>query len=244
MKNNIIKKNSSTILTIIGSVGVGITAIMSARDTVKAIHRINYERGFHYDRELETKEKIKVAAPCYIPTIITGLSTILCVYSANKINKDVQKSLAGAYMLLDRSYKEYRNSVKEVYGKDGELSIIRNIADKKVDELESADENEDAFFDFTSLQFFNSTLSKIHEAEKAANEIMQTHGYVSLGTLYYLMGKDSTEHDEMIGWSIGAGKLYDYDHVELDVQEMIGKDGMKYYVVDFMDTPTDDYMTV
>lgn len=244
MKNNIIKKNSSTILTIIGSVGVGITAIMSARDTVKAIRSINYERGFHYDRELETKEIIKIAAPCYIPTVITGLSTILCVCGANKLNKDVQKSLAGAYMLLDRSYKEYRGSVKEVYGKDGDLSVVKNIADKKVDEIDSIEKDDDIFFDFTSLQFFTSKLSKLREAEKAANEIMRTHGYVSLGTMYYLMGKDSTEYDESVGWSIGAGKLYDYDHIELDVEETIGKDGQKYYVVDFMDTPTEDFMDI
>lgn len=241
--NNIIKKHSPTILSVIGCVGVGITAVMSARDTVKAMKQIDFEQRFHV-RELDAKEKVKIAAPCYIPTIITGLSTILCVCGANKLNKDVQKSLAGAYMLLDRSYKEYRGSVKEVYGKDGDLSVVKNIADKKVDEAKTTDENEEMFFDFNSLQFFPSTLSKICEAEKAANEIMRTHGCVSLGTLYYLMGKDSTEYDESVGWSIGAGKLYDYDHVELDVQEVIGKDGMKYYVVDFMDTPTEDFMDI
>ena len=241
--NKFLKKNSSTILTIIGSVGVGITAIMSARDTVKAIKQIDFEQRFR-TREFDTKEKIKIAAPCYIPTVVTGLSTVLCVCGANKINKDVQKSLAGAYMLLDRSYKEYRSSVKEIYGKDGDLSVVKNIAGKKVDQIGSVEEEDDIFFDFNSLQFFTSNLSKLREAEKAANEIMRTHGYVSLGTLYYMMGKGSDEYDEMVGWSIGAGKLYDYDHIELDVEETMGKDGTKYYVVDFMDTPTEDFMEV
>lgn len=242
--NSFLKKNSSTILTIIGSVGVGITAIVSARDTVRAIKRINYERGFH-TRELNKKEKIKIAAPCYIPTVITGLSTILCVCGANKLNKNTQQSLATAYMLLDNSYKEYRKSVEETYGEEGELAVAKNLANKKIEELGPMNEDEDnAFFDLNSLQFFSSSLSKIREAEKAANEIMRTHGCVSLGTLYYMMGKDSTEYDELEGWSVGAGKLYGYDRVELDIQETTSKDGGKYYVVDFMDAPTDDYMQV
>lgn len=242
--NKFLKKNSSTILTVIGSIGVGITAVMSARDTVKAIHRINFERGFHYDRELETKEKVKVAIPCYIPTIITGVSTILCVCGAHKLNKNVQKSLMSAYMLLDHSYKEYRNSVKETYGEDGELSVVKNIADKKVEGMSPVEENEEIFFDFFSLGTFNSTLSRLNEAVESANEIMKTHGCVSLGTLYYLMGKDSTNDDEALGWSVGAGKLYDYDSIKLDIEEATGKDGIKYYVIDFVDSPTEDYMYV
>ena len=41
-----IKKNSSTILTCIGAVGVAATAIVSARDTVKAVELLKKKRRF------------------------------------------------------------------------------------------------------------------------------------------------------------------------------------------------------
>lgn len=238
--NNFFKHNSPTILTAVGCVGVGITAIMAARDTVKAIKRINYERGYQL-KEFNTKEKIKIATPCYIPTVLTGLSTMLCICGANKLNKNMQKSLTSAYVLLDQSYKEYRNSVREVHGDEGDIEVIKNISNKKVAEL-NIDGNDDIFFDFFSLQFFNSSLPRIYEAEKAANEILQSHGYISLKTVYSLIGEDIIGTDDLLGWSLGAGEVYDYDRVELNTHEMIREDGTKYYVLDFGTSPTEDYL--
>lgn len=237
--NNFFKHNSPTILTAVGCVGVGITAIMAARDTVKAIKRINYERGYQL-KEFNTKEKIKIAAPCYIPTVLSGLSTMLCICGANKLNKNMQKSLTSAYVLLDQSYKEYRNSVREVHGDDGDIAVIKNISDKRVAKLNT--DEDDVFFDFFSLQFFNSSLPKMYEAERAANEILQSHGYISLKTVYSLIGEDIIGTDDLLGWSIGAGKEYGYDRITLNTDEMTREDGTKYYILDFGDAPTEDYL--
>ena len=245
--SNFFRNNSSTILTIIGSVGVIATAVMSARDTVKAMNKIEHEsyQAFQQHRivNLTTKEKIKLAAPCYIPTVITGVSTILCICSANKLNKNVQKSLTSAYMLLDRSYKEYRKSVKELHGEDGERDIIKNISDRQSKELKAVDsEGTDVFFDFFGLRFFNSNQSAIREAEEAANEMLRMHGYVSLGTMYSFLGVDVHGEDDSLGWSIGAGKLYDYDSIKIDIDEAPMADGTKCYAIDFVNSPTADYL--
>lgn len=237
--NDFFKHNSPTILTVVGCVGVGVTAVMAARDTVKAVKRINYERGYQL-KEFNTKEKIKIAAPCYIPTVLSGLSTMLCICGANKLNKNMQKSLTSAYILLDQSYKEYKNSVKDVFGEEGETHVIENIVDKRIEKM---DINEgDIFFDFFSLQFFNSSLPRMYEAERAANEILQSHGYISLKTVYSLIGEDIIGTDDLLGWSLGAGKAYGYDRITLNTQEMTREDGSKYYVLDFGDAPTEDYL--
>lgn len=238
---NYLKNNSSTILTVIGSIGVGITAIMAARDTVKAMRRIEHTSKIKL-RPLDKREKIRAAAPCYIPTVLTGASTILCICGANKLNKNTQKSLASAYALLDQSYKEYRKSVKDVYGEIGDRRIIQDVADRKSEDLNLTENEDDMFFDFFDMQFFNSKLAKIQEAEKEANEILKTNGYISLRTVYSLMGKDIMETDDLLGWSTAAGRLYGYDGVKIIVDESISKDGSKYYVLDFADTPTEDYL--
>ena len=240
---NFIKKNSATILTVTGAVGVGATAVVSARDTVKAMKRIEADEllyGFQ-----TKKEKIKIAVPCYIPTIITGLSTILCIFGANKLNKRTQESIAAAYTLLNQTYSEYRNSVKDIYGVEGNRKIVQNVADKRIERDGAPDNTEgDLFFDFFSVQFFNSSLEKIREAEAAAKEMLRMHGYLSLATWYSFLGLNVNASDEMLGWSLGAGKLYGYDDFRLDIDEVVREDGLKYYVIDFVDIPTDEYLNL
>lgn len=233
--NNFFKKNSSTILTIVGSVGVCITAVMSARDTVKAMNSITFEENIDVDeKKLTTKEKIKIAAPCYIPTVLTGVSTILCIFGANKLNKNIQKSLTSAYVLLDQSYKEYRNSVKEIYGEDANKNIIKNMASKQAEGSEITNEDGDTmFFDFHSLQFFSSSLESVREAVDAANEMLRMHGYVSLGTLYSFIGMDVRENDDSLGWSTD-----DCDGIEIGLEEMPMEDGSKGYALIFVNEPS------
>lgn len=91
-----LKKHSSTILTVIGSAGVVATTILAVKATPKAIQLIEDEKnrqnndiltnamanGYEtckYVRELKPLEVIKVAWKPYIPTTITGLSTIACI---------------------------------------------------------------------------------------------------------------------------------------------------------------------
>lgn len=240
--NNFFRQNSSTMLTVIGSVGVVVTAVMSARDTLKARKRINYQRGYQ-DKEFTTKEKIKLAAPCYIPTALSAVSTILCICGANKLNKNMQKSLTSAYILLDQSYKEYKKSVKEVYGREGEEEIARHTAERKAEETQIIKPDEgDVFFDNFSLQFFTSTLENIHDAERQANEILHSQGYISLRMLYSLLGEDVIGTDNLLGWSLGAGRLYGYENIELEVTVMPREDGKVRYILDFTEMPTEDYL--
>ena len=248
--NNFLKDNSSTILTVVGSIGVGITAIMAAKDTVKAVKRLEKEHWYYengknyYIKNIPLKKRIKVAGPCYIPTILTGVSTILCICGVNKLNRNVQKSLTSAYIMLDQSFKDYRKSVNEVYGDDGESNIVKNMVEKKAEELYPTEQDEDVFLDFHSLQFFNSDLSTISEAEQTANEILQTRGYISLKDIHALMGENTVGTEESLGWSIGAGRMYGYDKIKIDIDEMTREDGGKYYIIDFVDGPTDDYMSL
>lgn len=235
------KTNSPTILTVVGSIGVIATAIMSGRDTLKARNCIKYQEK-HESQELDVKEKIKLAAPCYIPTIIAGVSTILCICGANKLNKNMQKSLASAYVLLDRSYKEYRNAAKELYGEDGEKNIIKNVSSKHAEDLNlDSNDTEDVFFDFYSLQFFKSNLSKIAEAERTANHILRTRGYISLDEVYELLGEPKIKTCCLLGWSLGKDKSYEENKVEIIATLMPRDDGTRYYVIDFGNMPTDDY---
>ena len=106
-----LRRNSSTILTCVGAVGVVATSVMAVKATPKAmtlLENAKAEKG----EDLTKLEKVKVAGPAYIPTVITGVGTLACIFGANIISKHQQATLMSAYALIDNSYREYREKVE------------------------------------------------------------------------------------------------------------------------------------
>lgn len=165
MKNT---RNGTILLTCLGSIGVVATAISTAKTTPKAMQLLQ-EAELEKGEELTTAEKVKVAAPSYIPPIIMGVATIGCIFGANALSKRSQATIASAYVLLDRSYKEYQNKVKELYGEDGESQVKREIMQDKYEELDEDElpESDEVklFFDFSTMQYFRSTMNDVLHKE-------------------------------------------------------------------------------
>lgn len=238
-------QHSSTILTCIGAAGVIATAVMSATATPKALDAIEQakkEKG----EKLTANETIKAAAPAYIPAALMGVSTIACMFGANALNKKHQASLASAYMILDNSYKEYKRKTQELYGEDGHKRIIGGIAeDMYADESDIPErkEGKKLFFDFYSLQFFQSTMDEVIQAERYVNHVMNTRGYVGLSEFYDELGISCRYCDREEGWSKGAGRcLYGYDEIEFVHQTARSESGEEYYIIVMNTEPTADFL--
>lgn len=105
MRNQFWHRNVSTVLTCLGSVGLVATTVLSIKATPKALQLIE-EAKEEKGEELTKWEKVKVAGPKYIPTVLVGVSTLVCIFGANVLNKRQQASLISAYALLDESYKK------------------------------------------------------------------------------------------------------------------------------------------
>ena len=104
-----LNKHSSTILTFIGAAGVVATSVLAVKATPKALKLIEDERQRREDSkilfnndglsiekvivpDLTTLEKVKLAWKPYIPAVITGVSTIACIFGANIISKHLNLS--------------------------------------------------------------------------------------------------------------------------------------------------------
>ncbi len=151
----------STALTYVGAFGVIATAIATAKSIPKAetlLRKAEEEKG----EELTKLETVKVATPAYIPAIIIGASTIACVVGANVLNKQQQAALMSAYALLDNSYKEYRGKVAELYGKDADDQVKVELAKDEYEDIkETVSGEKDLFFDFSTMQYFESTMDEV-----------------------------------------------------------------------------------
>ena len=156
------KSSVSTLLTIFGAVGVVATAVVAVKSAPKAeylLEKAEYEKG----DKLTKLEKVKIAAPAYIPAIAVGTATIACIFGSNAINKHIQASMASAYVLLDSSYKAYRRKVEETFGEGSDEDILAKMA---VDEYErelisEIPEGELLFWDPNTRQYFLSTVDHV-----------------------------------------------------------------------------------
>lgn len=237
-------QHSSTILTVVGAAGVIATAVMSATATPKAlaaIEKAKEEKG----EKLTATETVKVAAPAYIPAALMGVSTIACMFGANALNKKHQASLASAYMLLDSSYKEYKRKTQELYGDDGHKRIINGMAEDKYveNDIPQKEEGKQLFFDFYSLQFFQSTMDEVIQAERYVNHVLNTRGYVGLSEFYDELGIPCRYSDRGEGWSKGAGRhLYGYDEIEFAHEMVRSESGEEYCVIIINSEPTMDFL--
>ncbi len=232
-----VKRNASTILTITGGVGVVTTTILAVKATPKAL-KVLEEAREEKGEELTKLEVVQVAGPAYIPSVLSGVGTLACIFGANVLNKRQQAALVSAYALLDQSYKEYINKVDELYGEGASDKVKEEIAK---DKYEESDHEEPLFYDAFSRQYFNSTIEKVQCAEYYLNRDIQMRGWADLNEFYEML--DITiDGGEALGWSEG-GNLARYwqSWIDFDHKKIVMDDGLECCVITMFQEPYPNY---
>lgn len=252
------KKYSPVVLSIAGSFGVIVTAIMSAKATPKALALVHEDSKSRHNGDkyaYTKKEAFAEAWKCYVPTVVLGFSTIACIMGANALNRRQQAALTSAYALVQNSYKEYTEKLKELYGEETHNRIVDSIVKEKCKNItisspggwynstlnfgDSIDpEITRTFYDSFSQRYFETTISKVIEAEYHLNRNFLFSGTIPLNDFYEFLGLEKTDYGDTLGWSSINGDIYwiDFDHhlITLD-------DGMEVYVVNMIFEPTADW---
>lgn len=236
------KRNASTILTVVGSAGVIATSVMAVKATPKAllsIEQAKKEKG----EELTKLEIVQVAGPVYIPAVLIGAATIACVFGANALNKRQQAALMSAYALLDSSYKEYRKKVTELYGEDADEKVKVEIAKAKYDEDDIPTEDKQLFYDEFSGRYFESTMEKVLQAEYQINRELSLRDQVALNEFYKLLGVPEIEAGDTLGWSSGSNfAAYWQNWIDFGHQKTYIDDDLECQIIHMWTEPTVDYL--
>lgn len=242
MKSNNFKsyfrRNGSTWLSILASFGVVATAYFAGKGTYDAIKKLEQ---VDKDRNYTKKEKAKAVARYYIPAVGIGLSTIFCINSANVLSKKQSEAIASAYMLLNRSYTEYRNKVKEVNGVEGDEEIIRSIPREKFPE-ERIPENKIMFYEEYSHRYFYSTMEDVLLAILHYNRNFQLRGCVSLNEFYEFLGIKKIECGDYVGFSwheMSEGGLMPW--IDIRTIRAVNCEDQWYYIISFDWMPICNY---
>lgn len=236
-----LKRNGSTILTCLGAVGVVATSVMAVNATPKALTILKNAEEEKGDKLTKT-EIIKVVGSCYIPAIITGASTITCIFGANILNKRHQAALTSAYALLDNSYKEYKKKVEEIYGEDAEKEIRTEIAKEKIKEEDTLDEDDgkQLFYDQYSNRYFRATNETVLSAEYTINKILAEDCYASLNEFYDLLGIETVDYGDYVGWSSAQMfEMYWSSWIDFYHEKVEMEDGLECFIVNMTEPMTD-----
>lgn len=247
------KRNASTILTTIGGVGVITTTLLAVKATPKALKSLEQakeEKG----EELTKLERVKVAGPAYIPTILMGGATIACIFGANILNQRQQAALMSAYALVDNSYKEYKAKLKELYGEEAHNNIVDSIMIEKAKDIgvsgsyfaTSCDLTADEacgdpvlFYEEYSNRYFEATIEQVINAEYHLNRNYILRGYSYLNELYEFLGLETTDYGSVLGWTpTDEGEYW----IEFNHRKVVMDDGLEVYILELPFEPTYDFL--
>lgn len=231
-------KHSPEILTGLGIGGWLTTAILAAKATPKALQKIDdaeYEKG----EDLTKGEMLKVTWKCYIPAVITGTTSTICLIGASSINLKRNAAIATAYKISETALREYKEKVVETIGEKKEKTIREKIHQDKLEKhpVDTAKvivtgKGTSLCYDALFSQYFESDLESIKKAVNEMNYRMLSEQYVSVNDLYDELGIDRMEIGDMMGWNISKHGM-----IEIDVDTKVAKDGRPCIVIDYTVAP-------
>ena len=240
--NYFLKKHSPTILTVLSTGGVIATSVLAVKATPKALvllEEAKKEKG----ENLTVVETVKAAWKPYIPAVVTGASTIACIWGINHLSVKNQASLMSAYALLDNSYKEYRNKVKEIQGEEAEFNIEREIIKSQFNDDMEIQEGKLLFYDRTSQQFFEDTMEHVLAAETKFLENLHNRTYAYLNEYYDILGIPRVEYGYQLGWvATENNDPYNCQELEFNYEELEFTKERTVWVITPNVPPANDYI--
>ena len=216
-----------------------VTEVMDGHETMKQNIEDSVggklEDGGTYTRELaDADQKILVRITAwkviklYAPAVGVGALGITSILYGHKILSKRNASLAAAYQLLDKGFKEYRQNVRDRYGDEVDKELRYGLVKEKVEE-ETIDPETgkkkktkkevtvlpDGRIPSVYARIFDElndnwerdaelNLYFINGQLNYWNHILQTRGYVFLNEVYKALGFDPTKAGQHVGWYYDA----------------------------------------
>lgn len=236
-----LKHNAPTILSGLGAIGVVGTAMMAVKAAPKAIDILE-EKKKEKGAELTKSEQIFATAHVYIPTILMGTTSIVCILSANYLNKERQAMLTSAYAYLNTTYSEYRNTVKEIFGDNADDKVQEKIALKRYDGRMIESEEKKLFYEQFSERYFEATEQEVMDAVLKLNRHYSMFSEATLNDFYDLLDLEPTDYGGVLGWSYARDlELFGYSWIDVNWKLLEMPDGLEAYVITFLIDPSEDY---
>lgn len=254
-----IQRHAPTILASAGVVGTIGTAILSARGHAKAVDIVR-ELEKKEDKPLTFKEKAKATWKQYAPAVGTGVVTIACIVTGNRIAaKEIAVLSASAGFLLKNrdqlraKYEELKSKVVEKAEEKGISSAELGLEDKDRDVNEYYEKYKQRghssweytgdgtmrCIDLYSGRCFLSSPEAVRKAGEELNKMFECDSAVCMSDWYELLGIRKTTFGYQYGWPMNTDYFEGPIHFEYD--EELDDDGMPILFIDIWTPPMDGW---
>lgn len=256
----IINQNSPTILTgiaVLGIVGIVVTTVKATPKALEILEEKqkkleeleerqktkNDETEFDYKKEkrialLDTGLKL---AKTYCPVIIISGLTIAAVIFANRINIKRLATVASLYSASDSALKEWKNKTLETVGKSKEAEINGKVNDESLlkhpldrSNVVITGNGETLCYDKMSGRYFKSDAEYIRKIMNDFNFQLHNEFVLSLNEFYEMLGLDSIDLAEDIGWNAN-------NPLEVRFDSRLASNGSPCLVLDYYVKPIWNY---
>lgn len=242
--------NSAALYTAIG-VGSGLGSVISGiavtpENTRKLDNEAAERERLGYP-EMTFWEKVRMIGPSYIPCVLLfGTSATCFVLNTLKEERKIA-TLAGLYSMSEKSFAEYRDKVKDMFGKRKEEKVREGIAEDQSRRARNqivyvtGNGNYLCLEAWTNTQF-RSSQQAIESARIRIKDRLRSDMYISLEEVLYEMEVpvrlDDDGHPLIdrsdIGWTVDDDLEFNYTYC--------GDDNMEpMMVITFMPAPHPDF---
>ena len=135
---NAVSDNLPKLLTFAEIVGVCAVGYFSAKGALEANKRLAEYEASVGTVDISTKDKIKIAAPCYVPAVFAGLGTSLCFFYGHKVNAAKLTTALAATATAEKALADNREAIEEVFKKKGLQKVDTYINEKHMKEYLSS----------------------------------------------------------------------------------------------------------
>lgn len=232
--------NSPTILTGLAVAGTVATAIFAGRAAYLAATIIEDEAKNHQYKNVpfDLEDKVRMTWTLYIPSVGMGVTTIVCIISANRIGSKRAAAMAAAYTLSEKAFTEYKDKVVEKLGEKKEQAVRDEIQQDRVNRNPVSEviivSGEQLCYDSHSGRYFQSDMESVKKAVNDLNYRILSDNYASLSDFYHLLGLEPTSVSDEVGWNVD--KL-----LEIHFTSTLAKDGRPAIALEYRVEPIRGY---
>ena len=161
--------------------------------------------------KLSKADKLMIYAKAYAPTAVMTAASIVCIFGGNHISKQRIASLAGAYILKETAFEEYKQKAEDIIGKKKADDISDEIIQQHINNNPPTESNTiksnipnavqmSLWYDETSNRYFYSNAEYIRRAELEANKMLEKNGFVGINDVYAILGLEEIPLGDNLGW--------------------------------------------
>ena len=243
-----ISANSPVILTGLGVAGLVGTTLLGIRAGMKTGRRWADEETWYAmqgenDKQISAKRKFELAWKEYIPVVVSGAASIVCIIGSHSVSSRRQAAVAGLYAISETALAEYKEKLVESIGKNKAEKVHDDIIQDRVtrtteeSKLVVVGTEEVLCYEVLTGRYFSSDQESIRKAMNDLNFQIQREMSASLNEFNYKIGLPAVALGEEVGWNTDKP-------LEIIFTSVLSENGKPCLAIDYRDQPFRNFYRV